>query len=169
MLEPIDTKIEYIENWAPYQTDYAKIYIGEYRFNVQFKGGSIGRYERGWGVERNPNLPSKGTGLFPKINAALKIITEKFIREVQPNTLVINGIDPKRNEWNQKEYRSYVATGYTFCVVRDPSYERRATENGITGVSWFKNSYLRPKNYEDPESPYVKKVRKNTFWSLFGF
>jgi hypothetical protein len=168
MSDQIETRIEYIKGWAPYQTDYAKIYIGEYQFNVQFKGGSLRRYERGWNIERNPNLPSKGTGLFLKINVALKEITEKFIKEVQPNTLVINGIDPKRNEWNQKEYRAYEANGYTFCVIRDESYERRATENGITGVAWFRNSYPHPNNYEDPDASFVKNKR-SSFWSSFGF
>ena len=170
MSDQIETRIEYIEDWAPYQTDYARIHIGEYQFNVHFKGGGeLRRYERGWNIERVYAQSTKNTGLFPKINAALKIITEKFILEVQPNTLVINGIDPKRNEWNQREYRSYEATGYTFCVVRDESYEKRATENGITGVSWFRNDYPRPKNYEYPDAPYVKKIRKNTFWFSFGF
>jgi hypothetical protein len=169
MTDQIETKIVYNPEWKSCHRLYATIYIGDYEFTVSFRGGFKERYERMWSIVPKIDQSKKDTGLFPKINIALKEITEKFIREIQPNALIINGIDKKRNQWNKVHYRVFDTPGYTFYIVRDCIYARRATEDGITGVGWIKNGYIRLDNYEDPDSPFVKKKKTYSFWSSFGF
>lgn len=128
----------------------AEIHIGEFTAEVRFSGDRD-RSERHWMTRKWPNNQSRrlGTGLFPRINACLQIITEKFLRDVHPNTLEIHGADAKRNEWNRRVYRNYDAPGYQFYLIKKQGYERAASD-GTVAVGWAKPGVRVPSGWHKP-------------------
>lgn len=79
----------------------------------------------------------KGTGLFPKINNMIKDIVTAFIKEEQPDVLLIWGDDSKRNEVYSR-YSSWCPANYSFKKIIVPDVGV-AAKDGTVAVYFLKD------------------------------
>jgi hypothetical protein len=109
---------------------------------VLFGTDGEGFFGRCWAPTVATKLKKRvNTGLFPRINACLQIITEQFVAKQKPTVLEIHGADGKRNAWNSKVYRNFrMPPDYRFYTII--GNEGRAATDGTIAVGWVKNDYV---------------------------
>ena len=103
---------------------HALIFAGGLSFEVQFSHIGAGAWWRAWGptpetVRALGSVYSKGTGLFPAIDGALREITAEFLAKAKPASIDVVGADGKRNRHNAATYGSLAPDGYRFEVEAD--------------------------------------------------
>jgi hypothetical protein len=118
--------------------------VGPYDFEARFVGvpGQDDIYIRYW--RTIGRRPEGGTGLFPRITAMLKKITQEWLNRVKPEALEIEGEDPKRNAFNAQNYGRWTPPGYKFVLLPSrPQYDQDRAWNGVRGVAFVRNDYAR--------------------------
>lgn len=119
--------------------DTARFAIGNFIGHVDFYMQKDRRCRGWWPVTR----PTTKTGLFPKINIALREITEKYMNEQQPKSLFVYGDDAKRNDWNSAHYKHFnVPPIYRFFTIINYRISKRNAA-GVVGVGWLKHGEER--------------------------
>jgi hypothetical protein len=109
----------------------ARFRVAGHAFAVGFHDRGEGVWFRGW----SPDQPvSAGSGMFPRIDAALRVATLAFLSDVAPVALLVEGADAKRNAHNAATYGTWAPTPWTVRRILHPGHAR-ADATGCVGVA----------------------------------
>ncbi len=153
--------------WSSPWTGNVRVNIGLGRLAalVEFSELSEGRWVCGWKLSRPTRElvermahgrrcgPGAGTGLFPKIDAALRQATEEFVRRYQPGSLEIYGDDDRRNAHNVRAYGGLLPEDYALRLVRR---QGEGEDGSLAGIALVRSPEAAPA-LTDPLVPQIDR------------